>query len=354
MAMRVVDDPISQAMTATEKEIAAGAWGDEDPVLDETGDRTIEQMGEGLEGQHEPDDDDDETEDDESEDEAESEEGDEDEAEPEVKEPGEAKPAVKAEGDREGRVPPGRLREAAERARAAEAERDVLKSQAQTQGVQVKQLSDTLAQMQRDLAELRRAPPPAKPAEPAKPETPPDFFEDPNGFITHTTKPLVSQIEALQTEIRNTRFQTSLEMAHTRHGDAFTKAFEASQKLNPANPDDLETGRRIFNSPNPGEALVAWHRRNETLREVGDDPTKYRERIAAETREALMKDPEFRKQLVESLRAEAATGADGKPNTQVRLPKSLNGAAGGNRRDATMPVYDDNDAAIAAAAWVDR
>ena len=41
--------------------------------------------------------------------------------------------------------------------------------------------------------------------------------------------------------------------------------------------------------------MVGWHKRNKTLAEVGDNPTEYRERIAKETREALIKDPEFRK-----------------------------------------------------------
>src|SRR5581483_3221866 len=85
-----------------------------------------------------------------------------------------------------------------------------------------------------------------------------------------------------------------------------------------------------YASPNPGEALVSWHKRSATLAEVGDDPAAYRERVAKETREALLKDPEFRKQLLADMRGEAGVGDDGRPRTQVRLPKSLNGAQGSN------------------------
>src|ERR1700735_1511027 len=55
-------DAISDAIIATEREIAGNAWGleDTDPA-DETGDRALESMGEGLEGQHELEEDDDTT-----------------------------------------------------------------------------------------------------------------------------------------------------------------------------------------------------------------------------------------------------------------------------------------------------
>jgi len=351
MAIREID-PIGAAITATEKEIAGAAWDIEEMTLDESGDRTVEQMGEGLEGQHEPDDDDDLTDDEESEDEAESEDGDGEggEAEPEVKEPEEEdKPAVEAKGEREGRVPSGRLREANERAKALEAERETLRQQLEAERAESKRNFDALNARMEALAASLRAP--AKAAEPAAEAKVPDFFEDPAGFIGAQTKPLLDTVSQLQQQLASQRVETSMAIAHSRHGDAFAKAFEAVNKLNPQNPDDRAIVQRIYANPNPGEALVTWHKRNEALREVGDDPGKYKERIAAETREALMKDPEFRKALLADLRAEASTGADGKPRTEVRLPKSLNGAAGGNRRDATVVQYDDNDQAIAEAAW---
>jgi hypothetical protein len=346
MAIREVD-PIGAAITATEKEIAGAAWDIEDTTLDETGDRTVETMGDGLEGQHEPDEYDAASEDDESEVEAESEEGegDEGEAKPEVKEPeGEEKPAVKAEGEREGRVPSGRLREANERAKALETQ---LETERTKSAEQVAALNARLDQL---MVSLRQPPKPAEGQAEAKPVVP-DFFEDPAGFLAAQTKPLTDTVGQLRSELAAQRVETSMAIAHSKHGESFAKAFEAVGKLNPQNPDDRAVVQRIYANPNPGEALVAWHKRNETLREVGDDPTKYREKIAAETREALMKDPEFRKSLIEGLREEASRGEDGKPNTTVRLPRSLNGAAGGNRRDATQVQYDDNDQAIAEAAW---
>ena len=102
----------------------------------------------------------------------------------------------------------------------------------------------------------------------------------------------------------------------------------------------------MWNSPNPGEALVSWHKRNEALREVGDDPSAYKAKIAEETRQALANDPEFRKQLLEGLRAEAETGDGGKPRTVTRLPASLNRAAGGNHLRSDLADGDNSNTAI--------
>lgn len=349
MAVREID-PIGQAIIATEKEIAGEAWGNEEPVLDETGNRSNEEMGEGLEGQHEPDDD--ETEGEESE--AESEEG---EGEAGEETEGETEAAVQtAEKDKPAdkpqvSIPPRRLREETERATAAEAERDRIKAESATREAEFnRQIAALTARID---AVARPAQQPAAQAE-TKPTTPPDFFEDPNGFIAHQTKPLLDQITSLQNNMAAQRVETSMALAHTKHGDSFAKAFEAVGKLNPQNQDDRVTVQRIYASPNPGEALVAWHKRNETLREVGDDPAKFKERIAAETRDALMKDPEFRKTLLEGLRAEASTGDNGRPNTTLRLPKSLNGAVGGNRRAAAeIDQFDGSDQGIAESAWRD-
>lgn len=360
MATRVID-PIGQAITATEKEIAASAWGNEEPVLDETGDRTVETMGEGLEGQHEPDDDDGETEGEESEVETESDDGEgegDEEAEGEVEAAGDkpadkAKPEPEIAPDSRDRVPAKRLREQTERTRAVEAERDAARQALEAERAESKRQFDALNARMEQLARSMQTPP--KPAEPAATDTKvPDFFEDPAGFLAAQTKPLTDTVGQLREQLAAQRVETSMALAHSKHGDAFAKAFEAVGKLNPQSPDDRAIVQRIYANPNPGEALVAWHKRNETLRRVGDDPDKYEKDIETRVREAILKDPAIRKQIIEDARAEASAGADGKPNTTVRLPRSLNGAAGGNRRDAVAPIFDDNDSAIAAAAWVDR
>jgi hypothetical protein len=344
-------DAISDAIIETEKEIAGAAWDQEDTERDDSG-RSLEDMGDGLEGQHEADDE--ETEGEDADGEAESEGEGEGEAETAEQIAAKAKPGEteKPPERPEGRVPSGKLREANERARALEAERDALKAQVDKSKGDT-QLSDRLDQAMREIAALKTAPrPPA--AEPPKPEVIPDIFEDPKGFAEHLTKGFQTELSKRDAQLANQRVETSMAIAHAIHKDTFEKAFESINKLNVQNPDDRMAVQRIYNSPNPGEALVAWHKRNETLSLVGDDPAAYRERVAKETREDLMKDPEFRKQLIAELRGEAAKpGPDGNPRTITRLPKSLNGAAGSNlgadRGDPSQ--FDDSEQAVADAAW---
>ena len=118
-------DVLETAIIETEREIAAEAWDKEAVELDNDGDRTMESLGEGLEGQHEADEGE----------EAESETGEEGEGEtgeageaqakpgedgkPKPEEAAAAKPGEKPGEKPEGRVPSGKLREANERARAA-------------------------------------------------------------------------------------------------------------------------------------------------------------------------------------------------------------------------------------------
>jgi hypothetical protein len=338
-------DPITAAMIATEKEVAGFAWDIEDTdAADPSGDQSLEDMGEGLEGQHEA--------------EAEGEEAD-GEAEGEVEaEPGKitpepvaAKPIEPTRTETEGRVPPGRLREANERARAAEAERDTLKAAAD------KRDADTRAQLDlvmRELAALKTAPrpEPVKPADPVKPQRP-DIFENPDGVYDFLERAIRDAVTPITQQTQNQRVETSLAIAHAVHKDVFEKAYGAMTALNPQDPEARATVQRIMAAPNPGDAMISWHKRNQTLAEVGDDPTAYRERIAKETREAAMKDPEFRKALLAEMRGEAANGADGQPRNVTKLPRSLAAAGGSNAgADRVDPnAFDGSPQAIADSAW---
>jgi hypothetical protein len=127
------NDILRDAIIGTEKEIFGDAFGKEELTQDETGDRSVEAMGEGLEGQHEPDDGDGDGENTGEQQEPSTTEQTGDEETPEAKaerEKAEAE-ALAAEPTHEaqGRVPSGRLREEAEKTRAAQAERDALKAQ---------------------------------------------------------------------------------------------------------------------------------------------------------------------------------------------------------------------------------
>lgn len=348
MAIREVD-AITDAIIETEREIAGDAWGQEDTERDTSGDTSLEDMGDGLEGQQEPEDDDD------SEVEEETEETEETEGEGETEpaiaaKPGEtAKPDVAAQPER-NLVPPGKLREANEARRALEVERDALK--AELAKGETKALADKLDMALREIAALKAPRVEAQVTAPVA-EKAPDMFEDPEGFANWLQKGIESKVNMIDARVQNQRVESSMAIAHAFHKDTFEKAFDAMKGLNPNNPDDLAAGRRIVNSPNPGEALVGWYKDRTARAVVGNDIEAYNERIRTETREALMKDPEFKKQLIAELRGDAARGDDGKPRTITRVPRSLNGAAGSNLglNRGDPHGSDDSDQGIAESAW---
>lgn len=346
-------DILRDAIIGTENEIFGDAFGKEDLTLDETGDRSREAMGDGLEGQHEPDEDEDEDEAEETE-EAEGEgekEGDE-KLEATLEAKPEAKPDQKVD-EPQGRVPAGRLREQTERTRAAETERDALKARLEAAEAESRKQVDALrAEFLTALRQHQRPADQPKPVDAPKPEEP-DLFENPNAWRQQLRNEVKAEIAAHQEQMRQDRINASMWTARERHGDTFVKAFTLLQGIaQQGGPDGLDLVQRLTASPNPGEAVVAWHRRNETLREVGDDPAAYKAKIAEDTRKALMADPEFKKQLLADLRAEAETGDEGRPRTTTRLPASLNRAAGGNTRAPNdLEMFDGSDQAIFSGAF---
>lgn len=353
--VEITADDVANAIIETEREIAGAAWGDEETeALDASGDRSLEDQGEGLEGQHEVDEDE-EVEETESDEETE---GEDDEGEGDAKAAAEkskdkTEPPVKpaAEQQPQGRIPPGRLREANERARTAEAERDAERAARAEERSKIAALEAQMQTLTQLLQGQRQPPQKTEQQTAPEPKKAPDMFENPDGFVEHIVSQIRSEVGGVRNDLRQQRVETSFQLAHVRHAEAFPKAMEAIGRLDANNPDDRVTVQRIYNSPDPGEALVNWHRRNETLARVGNDPAAYEEKIRNDTRQALMNDPEFKKQLLDSLRADALAGDDGRPRTTNRLPRSLARAAGSNVGANSGERLDGSDQAVADSAW---
>lgn len=362
--LRTIDaDDLSDAIDATEGEISGAAWGNEDTdSLDESGDRSLEGMGSGLEGQHEADDDEaegsEETEGDEVDGEGEGEGETDGEAETTAGKDGAGDQSQRqqaGEQEPQGRVPPGKYREVAERARSAEAERDRLKALVDGQPKADPRL-DALQTQVTTLTQLLGQRGQRTEPEPPKPAVVPDIFENPTGFAEHLQKGFETRLDGVLNTMRQNNVSMSFEMAHVRHGGTFQTAMDSINKLDPTNPQDRQLVQSIYNSPNPGESLVKWHKRSEALARVGEDPAAYEERIRTETRDTLLKDPEFRKQLLADMRGDAARGDNGSPRTENRLPPSLKRANGASTRGERVDFQasDDTDQSVADAAWRDR
>ena len=346
------DDILRDAIIETDKEIFAEGFGKDELTLDESGDRSLESMGDGLEGQVEPEDEDD--------DDADSPDDGEDAGphpseEPENPDEVEAKAETTPKGEPEepkGRVPAGRLREEAERARTAIAERDALKAQLDAaQAANAKALADLNAKLEGVLAATQRQPAPQLGQTPPAPKVP-DLFEDPNAFVQHLNKGLQDQLNAFVNQMRDRENDRSILAAREKHGQAFQDAWSALEALPKGTPETRALAQQISSAPNPGEAIMSWHKRNLAMSAVGDDLAAYNAKIAEETRKSLIADPEFRKALLASLRDEAAVGDQGRPRTAVRLPKSLSQTPGSNTRAPNdLEIFDGSDEATFASAW---
>jgi len=173
---------------------------------------------------------------------------------------------------------------------------------------------------------------------PQQPQTPkeeakaPDFWEDPTAFVQGALNPV-------QQQMQQQREQFSKMLAMQQHGaetvDGAYKAFEQAARANPgAFAGEYQA---IMRSEHPYDALVQWHKRQQTLQMVGNDPNAW---LEAELEKRLA-DPAEQAKIMERMKA-AATANTNRSNPVTNLPPSLNRLpAGGN-------VAQDNDVSDAA------
>lgn len=322
-------DAVTEAMRATDQELFASALGGETAVHDDTGDRSLEAQDDSLEGKVEDLDEGTEAK-------TEGDERPEVEAKPEdggpEKDPKTGKFVAKTEGDepQKGEPPAGRLREATAKAKAAEAREADLKIQLDAEKQERQALNAKF-----DLLLQQQAARDRPVAEPKKPEAlvKPDKFLDPDGHDKWIEDRIAAATAEAKREITETRedytkrlVNMNLAATHEVHKEKFEAAYQAILSDAPNNPETRVAIQRIWASDNPGGELMRWHRDRETLKEVNGDPAAYRQKIADETRAALLADPEFRKEMIAAIKGDTRGPTAARHIT--RLPKSLNGAPG--------------------------
>lgn len=298
------DAELKAGIKNTEREISDGLF--DDKPADNNADQHLEEMGDGLEGDHTVED------------------ADKDEADEKLDDKTAKDGDVKA-GDKPdpNELPKGdlsvALREERTRRQTSEAEATELRA--------INARLDAALKSQRPVER-----------EAAKAPAIPDPLIDPEGYASYIEN-------RAEERVVNRNFETSLGQAHIAHKEKFEAAYKELSGLNPGDPADRATVSRIRNSANPGAALMDWHKDRLTLREIGGDLDAFRK----SERERLLADPEFQGQVVERVRA---GGGKDQPIKQVtRLPKSLNDARGGSKAHVDeADLYDNSEEAVSSYA----
>jgi hypothetical protein len=234
---------------------------------------------------------------------------------PQAEQPQAAEPA----GERppaEDAIPSWRLREV---------------SQARREEAQARQAAEERsrvleAQLQQLLRQARQQQPP---------EQLPDLIEQPEAYAQAIEQRIFRQFE--QRDI-----QRSLHRADRQYGEEFRKAYEAFNSPQYAN--DAHLLERVRNSYDQGEAILAWHREQVALREIGPDPAAYRQKLEAESEAKLLNDPAFRKKAMDHWRGEASS----RPSSVTSLPNLAR--APGSSRSSGNDEWPTTDAEIFADA----
>jgi hypothetical protein len=158
-----------------------------------------------------------------------------------------------------------------------------------------------------------------------QPREPIDIFANPEAYTQSVEQQMTEKLRAMEANF-------SLRLAHNKHGEVFTEAFEEVMQRPLQDP----MRQQVINSSDPGETLVSLYQRERTLKEVGTDPAAYKAKILDDA----LKDPQFLAQAMQTARQTA--GAQPKPNNKIDLPPSLNKVASANSGDDN----DDSDGSV--------
>lgn len=188
------------------------------------------------------------------------------------------------------------------------------------------------AQLQRQQAELQAQLQQLQQAQ-QQPQQVPDMYEDPTGYQNYQNNQFQSrddQITQLQQALQQQSMQNT---SYARHGyDKVSTAWNAALEAEKSNP---AIAARIANSQNPWDEAVKWHEETQIHQQIGEGGIDgFRQR----TRDELMKDPEFRKQVLASLQEEAGGGTVATPSTDV---PSLSNATRVSTPDNGDPLVSD-------------
>ncbi|WP_322884246.1 hypothetical protein U8C35_07770 [Sinorhizobium medicae] len=180
--------------------------------------------------------------------------------------------------------------------------------------------------LRRELAELRgmvmaqRQPAPA--AQPQQEAQPATLWDDPDNYLK-------SQLTPVQQQMNDMREFMSENLAVQAHGAETVNAAKAAIEQAARTPEGQRVIAEMMQSRHPYDDLVKWHKKQQTLSQVGDDPNAW---LEAELEKRLA-DPTYQAKVLERIRGNAASNTSrSQPSTS--LPPSLSRIpTGGNQAD---------------------
>lgn len=240
--------------------------------------------------------------------------------------------------DAKGMVPSWRAREYREERDAERNARLQAEQKATALEQQAQQAFAAIQQLQHQIQQLQNPP---KPQEQAPV---PNLFEDPDAFVGTLDQRFAQLEKSFQRQRQQDRLEMNLAMTHRQHPEEFPEALQAFYQ---AAETDKSLQHRVFASADQGGSILAWHKEQKTLKEIGTDPNAY---VQTKLEEAL-KDPAFLARALEAAKAQAsgqpqATPAQAqatRPNTVVKRPPSLSGVPGGASAHAGVTGSGDSD-----------
>ncbi len=220
----------------------------------------------------------------------------------------EAEQARAESGDKDGgQIPSWRLRELREERDRERAEREAVIRRAE----EAERRLAFYESQQRQQREAVQAP------------QRPDPIADPDGFAAYIEEMVTARSGSIETAVRDMRVNMTFADMHEQHGEKFEQAMKALEDArSPQIVSDIQM------AVNPGKALMRWYQNEIAMKEVGGDLEGYKKKL----RDEFKKDPEFRKEFMAALDAEARGNSGGRSSDNVTNLPSLNRAPGGGGR----------------------
>lgn len=104
----------------------------------------------------------------------------------------------------------------------------------------------------------------------------PDWYANPDQAAVHAVSPHLSELQ--RALVHNSRLVAD-NIYKPETVQAAEDAFMAAVQNRSIDPADYQ---KVVGSPNRFDAAVKWHRRQQAMAEIGDDPAAYRARLEAE------------------------------------------------------------------------